>query len=277
MTLHDPAALAGRAALRQRQSRRRLLVFNASLGACLGQAAFTLLALGLSPRLHAALTELPLRGPLAASLDMALILMEPFFLWGGLVAAVLGGGLGVGVGAVQARLLERAGEIARGAELEKVVAARTVDLTLHNQRISELNASLRETRRHLEQRNRELREAQERLVRTERLAAVTETAVSVNHELNGPLMVILGQAELLLARGDTVPADEVSRRLRLIERQCLAMGEIVRRLAHLAEPVTTTYLEDEGIRMVDVDRSPTAAGAAQGPAAEPVPETPVAT
>jgi signal transduction histidine kinase len=58
--------------------------------------------------------------------------------------------------------------------------------------------------RDLEQQMETLRRAQEQLVQSAKLAAIGELAASVAHELNNPLMVISGRAQLLLRQ---VPPD----------------------------------------------------------------------
>jgi signal transduction histidine kinase len=247
--------IAARARVARKRARTHLYVLNIATGWGLGHVFFTLLVMSVSPRLHDVMQQSAVLGPVVASTRATMILLEPGYLWGGLVASVVGAASGWFMGWFQVRVLDQAGELVRDAEFERDVAHRTVDLTTHNQRMAELNAHLEEARKDLESRHRELRDTQEKLLRSERLAAITETAVSVNHEINGPLMVILGQSQILqreLAPGGTGGGE---RRLRVIEEQSLRIAEITRKLAALVEPVTGPYLEEEGIRMVDLERS----------------------
>ena len=96
-------------------------------------------------------------------------------------------------------------------------------------------------------------------VKAERLSAITATMVSVNHEINNPLAVILGYSQMLLrGLGETDDREtERSRRwLRLIERETMRIREITRKLATLAEPVLSSYPSSEGgVLMVDAEQS----------------------
>jgi PAS domain S-box-containing protein len=97
-------------------------------------------------------------------------------------------------------------------------------------------------------------------VKAERLAAISATMVSVNHEVNNPLAVILGYVQMLLSRLDNKEEAEVLlHRLRAdlarIEGETLRIRDITARLAALIEPVVTSYPSSPGIPMVDLGRS----------------------
>jgi PAS domain S-box-containing protein len=98
-------------------------------------------------------------------------------------------------------------------------------------------------------------------VKAERLTAITATMVSVNHEVNNPLAVILGYVQMLQAR---VEAGEDPRAvlaraqadLARIEAETLRIRDITARLAALIEPVVTSYpASGPGVPMVDLGRS----------------------
>jgi PAS domain S-box-containing protein len=102
-------------------------------------------------------------------------------------------------------------------------------------------------------------------VKAERLAAITETMVSVNHEVNNPLAVILGYAQILQKTldehggGEDEVHDEwlrkARRNLARIEGEAVRIREITQKLASLVEPVVTLYPASGGVRMVDVHQS----------------------
>ncbi len=97
-------------------------------------------------------------------------------------------------------------------------------------------------------------------VKAERLAAITETMVSVNHEVNNPLAVILGYAQILLHSLEEREERETAgfrfrERLGRIESESLRIREITQKLASLVEPVVTPYPASDGVRMVDLDKS----------------------
>jgi DNA-binding response OmpR family regulator len=99
---------------------------------------------------------------------------------------------------------------------------------------------------------RALEEQQDELIRAQRLAAVTEAAVSINHEINNPLCSIMGNADLLLRKHPGADAD-IIRKVRSIERESARIREITKKLANLANVVTTRYAG--GVDMIDIDRS----------------------
>jgi C4-dicarboxylate-specific signal transduction histidine kinase len=101
-------------------------------------------------------------------------------------------------------------------------AADQIGLALDNARLYS------ETRRQLE----ELRQSQTEVVRAERLAAVGELAGGVAHEINNPLMIILGQVHLLFQSRDS---DEILNGLKVIDAATKRAATIVRDLMLFAE------------------------------------------
>lgn len=90
------------------------------------------------------------------------------------------------------------------------------------------------------------------LLKLERLMAITQTAVTANHEVNSPLQAILMSVELLLAKKENL--DEESRnRLKVILDETLKIRDIVKRLTKITEPVTTDYIGNT--KMFDLQRS----------------------
>jgi signal transduction histidine kinase len=101
-------------------------------------------------------------------------------------------------------------------------AADQIGLALDNARLYS------ETRRQLE----DLRRSQTAVVRAERLAAVGELAGGVAHEINNPLMIILGQVHLLLQSRDS---EEIISGLKVIDGATKRAANIVRDLVLFAE------------------------------------------
>ena len=64
--------------------------------------------------------------------------------------------------------------------------------------LKEHRKELEEANRSLKIRNDELKELHKELIRSERMAAVGELAAGLSHEIDNPIGVILGFAELLL-------------------------------------------------------------------------------
>lgn len=113
------------------------------------------------------------------------------------------------------RLQERDRELRDWAEsLETRVAERTSDLEAANER---------------------LKRTTERLIISEKLAAVGEITASVAHEINNPVAVIQGNLDL--ARSTLGPAaDQVEEEFRLIDDQVYRIGVIVSKLLQFARP-----------------------------------------
>ncbi len=85
-----------------------------------------------------------------------------------------------------------------------------------------------ETRHQLEN----LRRTQTEVVKAERLAAVGELAGGVAHEINNPLMIILGQVHLLLQSQDSA---EILSGLKIIDGATKRAADIIRDLMLFAE------------------------------------------
>jgi PAS domain S-box-containing protein len=98
----------------------------------------------------------------------------------------------------------------------------------------------------------ELRELQSKMLEAERVTAITETAISVNHEINNPLCSILGYTQLILMERDKLEPDVVSK-LEGIEKQIVRIQEITDKLGHINKPVLKEYVG--GSRMLDMEHS----------------------
>lgn len=99
---------------------------------------------------------------------------------------------------------------------------------------------------------REVERLQSRLLEAERLAAITEIAISINHEINNPLCSILGNTQLILMEKNKLDP-KIIRKLRSIESEIVRIRKIADRLAHITRPVLKEYIG--GKRMLDVERS----------------------
>jgi len=92
----------------------------------------------------------------------------------------------------------------------------------------------------------------QKLVKSERAAAITETTVTINHEINNPLTAILGNTQLMLMSRDKLPADIVAK-LETIERSAIKIRETTAKLMSIIEPVTSPYAS--GLEMIDIEKS----------------------
>ncbi len=101
---------------------------------------------------------------------------------------------------------------------------------------------------------REIKQFQAKLLEEERLTAISETAISVNHEINNPLCSILGNTQLILMEKERLDPATI-KKLRAIEKQIARIQEISERLGRITKPVLKEYIG--GKKMLDVEQSVT--------------------
>jgi PAS domain S-box-containing protein len=139
-------------------------------------------------------------------------------------------------------------DVTERKKFEKQLELKNREMSFRNEQVTRLNSEL-------EAIVNKLKDSQENLIKSERLAAITETSVAANHEINNPLFSILGQAQLLLRKYTDQDEDTVHR-LRMIEESALRIACVTKKLANLADPVVKEYA---GLptSMIDVDKSTT--------------------
>lgn len=82
-----------------------------------------------------------------------------------------------------------------------------------------------------------------------KMAGIMEMAVTINHELNSPLMIILGNVELLLR--DTGKLDQsLARKLKSIERSAKRIQFVTARLLRMTRNDSVEYAA--GVKMLDI-------------------------
>ncbi|MDF2467301.1 MAG: putative histidine kinase, classic [Ramlibacter sp.] len=100
---------------------------------------------------------------------------------------------------------------------------------------NDLDAKVAERTRELAESNASLRQAQQQLVRSERLAAIGQLTASVAHEINNPIAVIQGNLDLMRETlGEK--AMPVRAELKLLDEQVERMRLIVTQLLQYARP-----------------------------------------
>jgi len=97
-------------------------------------------------------------------------------------------------------------------------------------------------------------EIQEDVVKSERLKAIIETAVTINHEVNNPLAAVLGYTQLILSRPEKLDQETIDK-LKKIETGALRIKDVTSRLLKIVEPVIVKYAGD--VKMVDLQQSKT--------------------
>lgn len=101
-----------------------------------------------------------------------------------------------------------------------------------------------------------IKELQDGLVEAERVATAGRMAVTMAHEINNPLVGILGFVELLLRQLDQgqVTAEELRAALPRIQRNAQQIRDVVGRLRAMARPQVYAYAEGlEGFALEEGD------------------------
>lgn len=125
--------------------------------------------------------------------------------------------------------------------------------TAYNQMVDALRQSRNETGQHiasLEQTNRELQQARDELIRSEKMASVGQLAAGLAHELGNPLAAIIGYLELLKQRIEAAPDNDILQRA-LAEANRIDF--LVRELLDFSRPTANGVIEP--VDIVKVVRS----------------------
>jgi signal transduction histidine kinase len=91
-------------------------------------------------------------------------------------------------------------------------------------------------KRGLEEANRKLREAQQQLIQSERLAAVGKVAARVAHEVNNPLAII--KTAVRIIRNQSTPGSPATGSLQMIEDEISRITRIIQELLEFSRPTT---------------------------------------
>jgi signal transduction histidine kinase len=111
--------------------------------------------------------------------------------------------------------------------------------------LSRMADKLREDRKQIEQyihslekTNRQLKEAQDEVLRSEKLASVGKLAAGVAHEIGNPIGIILGYTEIL--RHNMNQQEENLDTLKRMENEIMRIDKIIRELLSFSRPSKTT-------------------------------------
>jgi signal transduction histidine kinase len=111
----------------------------------------------------------------------------------------------------------------------------------------------------VELRTAQLKDANERLVRSERLAAIGELAGMIGHDLRNPLTGIKNAAYYLKKKGATCPEDQAKEMLEIIDKAIEHSNKIINDLLDYSREIRlelteieTSALLNEAMRMIQV-------------------------
>jgi len=93
-----------------------------------------------------------------------------------------------------------------------------------------------EEKRHLEDANRQLRDTQQQLIQSERMAAVGKAAAQVAHEVNNPLAII--KTAVRIIRNQSAPGCPTTGSLQMIEDEISRITRIIQELMEFSRPKT---------------------------------------
>ncbi|HEX7345040.1 MAG TPA: PAS domain-containing protein, partial [bacterium] len=96
----------------------------------------------------------------------------------------------------------------------------------------------------------EISRLQKKLLESERLAAYTQTVITLNHEINNPLTTVLGNLFLLEKETQKYDDEKISSRLNVIQANCQRIQNVIKKLERIEELKTIPYLG--GTKMVDI-------------------------
>ncbi|NLN62887.1 MAG: HAMP domain-containing histidine kinase [Myxococcales bacterium] len=140
---------------------------------------------------------------LFAKFDSVLQVLVLWVLVSFLLALAAGIVLSRGITAPIAALLTASRRVSEGDYSERIAIQSQDEIgelsTSFNRMTEEIQRWNRELQARVDRNTRELREAQEQIVHTQKLAAVGELGAGVAHEINNPLTAVLGNAQLALS------------------------------------------------------------------------------
>jgi len=98
-------------------------------------------------------------------------------------------------------------------------------------------------------------------MKSQRLAAVTKTAIAENNEINSPLTTILLKLDMLM--GEMQVSPNVKKALNEVKAEALSIRNVVKKMLEISDVVETSYTQHE--KMLDLKQ----ASRAQDPSARP--------
>ncbi|MCK4417160.1 MAG: response regulator [Candidatus Latescibacteria bacterium] len=114
-----------------------------------------------------------------------------------------------------------------------------------------LIAQLKRKNTRLQKADKRREEAQEALIQSRRLSAISEIAVSINHEINNPLTIIYGMVQSLMTMNAVDKA--VKKKISTIKEQTERIASVTNRLSNIRNDIVTNYVN--GMQMIDIQKA----------------------
>ncbi len=92
---------------------------------------------------------------------------------------------------------------------------------------------------------------EDKKIASERMAAVAETAIAINHELNNPLAIIMGQLYLAKDQARLLRAGDLVNKLDIIDKNFRRVLNILKKLQNIQHAVSKEYFEE--LKMIDLN------------------------
>lgn len=94
-------------------------------------------------------------------------------------------------------------------------------------------------------------------IESERMGAIVETAVTVNHEINNPLTAILGNVQLLLLKHENLDP-KVAEKLRVVEQSAMKIRDVTQKLLRITSSKSVEYVDGTNMLKLPDDDDNTA-------------------
>lgn len=107
--------------------------------------------------------------------------------------------------------------------------------------------------KHLKQTQIRLKETQTQLIAQEKMKAVSELAVSVNHEVNNPLSAIVGNAQIIELESENLP-EKITKRVKAIVDGARRISLITHKLMKIDRLVSEQYTQHNKETMLNLDK-----------------------
>ncbi|MBD3401829.1 GAF domain-containing protein [candidate division GN15 bacterium] len=114
----------------------------------------------------------------------------------------------------------------------------SIERQLHQQELEKKTRALAEA-------HEQVLAAQSQRMSAEKLRVVLKMAAIINHQINNPLAVIVGNIQCLFAEGE-IPNQQFQSRLRRIEAAALQVGEVNRKLLEIDHLTAEDFLDTGG-------------------------------